>query len=93
MCIHDMISTHLFSAGSDYIEASEVFFEAEIISINVTVLEDGLVELPELFFVIGHLGSFLVDVEDIPVSGDDANITIVSAPGKFKLKGYNFIME
>ena len=82
-----IISTHLFSAGSDYIETSEVFFDAEVISINVTVLEDGLVERPELFFVTGHIESFFIDVDDIPVSGVDANISIVSAPGKFKLKG------
>ena len=82
-----IISTHLFSAGSDYIKTSEVFSGAEIISINVTVLEDVLVELPELFFVIGHINPRFVD--DIPVSSVDANITIVSAPGRFKLKEYN----
>ena len=75
----------MFSGGSDYIMIAEaVFAGANIISINVTVLDDGLVELPESFFLTG-----LVVEEDVPVIfGDHLEVSVISDEGKFKTRWF-----
>ena len=60
--------------------AEAAFSGANIISINVSVLDDGLVELPESFFLTGR-----VVEEDIPVVfGDVLEVSIISDESTFK---------
>ena len=91
-CIHlynlFLTHTYMFSAGSDYIMIAEaVFAGADTISINVTVLDDGLVELPESFFLTG-----LVVEEDVPVAfGDRLEVFIISDEGNLNQNGFVFV--
>ena len=71
----------IFSGGSDYVPVESELMGTDIISINVSTLEDDLVELSESFFVTGQVLSIIA----VPVTfGSRLEINIQSLQGKLK---------
>ena len=74
-----------FSGGSDYVPIESELIGTDIISLNVSTLEDDLVELSESFFVTG----LVLGISAVPVTfGSRLEVTIETLQGKIKGRCY-----